>query len=89
MGLDLRLPLGLMFFIIGLILLGYGLLTWGSGQYALSLGLNVNFGWGAVMLVRVGAMCPRQDHAVATCQIGEGINNDAFALGRQVLHRLR
>ena len=56
MGLDLRLPLGLMFFIIGLILLGYGLLTWGSGQYALSLGLNVNFGWGAVMLVFGGAM---------------------------------
>ena len=51
MGLDLRLPLGLMFSIIGIILLGYGLLTWGSVQYALSLGLNVNLGWGLVMLV--------------------------------------
>lgn len=51
MGLDLRLPLGLMFSIIGLIMLGYGLLTWGSGQYALSLGLNVNVGWGAAMLI--------------------------------------
>ena len=50
MGLDLRLPLGLMFSVIGLILLGYGALTWGSGQYALSLGLNVNLGWGVVML---------------------------------------
>ena len=50
MGLDLRLPLGLMFFLIGLILLGYGVLTWGSGQYALSLGINVNLAWGAVML---------------------------------------
>ena len=56
MGLDLRLPLGLMFFIIGLILIGYGLLTWGSSQYALSLGLNVNLGWGVVMLVFGGAM---------------------------------
>lgn len=51
MGLDLRLPLGLMFSIIGLIMLGYGLLTWGSGQYALSLGMNINVGWGAAMLV--------------------------------------
>jgi hypothetical protein len=51
MGLDLRLPLGLMFSLIGLILLGYGLLTWGSTQYALSLGINVNLAWGAVMLV--------------------------------------
>ena len=51
MGLDLRLPLGLMFSVIGLIMLGYGLLTRGSGQYALSLGLNVNVGWGAVMLI--------------------------------------
>jgi hypothetical protein len=51
MGLDLRLPLGLMFSLIGLILLGYGLLTWGSSQYALSLGINVNLAWGAVMLV--------------------------------------
>ena len=51
MGLDLRLPLGLMFFLIGLILLGYGLLTWGSSQYALSLGINVNLAWGAVMVV--------------------------------------
>ena len=50
MGLDLRLPLGLMFFLIGLILVGYGLLTWGSSQYALSLGINVNLAWGAVML---------------------------------------
>ena len=51
MGLDLRLPLGLMFSLIGLILLGYGVLTRGSGQYALSLGINVNLAWGAVMLV--------------------------------------
>ena len=56
MGLDLRLPLGLMFSVIGLILLGYGALTWGSGQYALSLGLNVNLAWGAVMLVFGGTM---------------------------------
>ena len=56
MGLDLRLPLGLMFALIGLILIGYGLLTWGGSQYALSLGLNVNLGWGAVMLLFGGTM---------------------------------
>ena len=51
MGLDLRLPLGLMFSVIGLIMLAYGLLTSGSSQYALSLGLNVNVVWGVAMLV--------------------------------------
>ena len=56
MGLDLRLPLGLMFSIIGLILLGYGLLTWGSGQYDLSLGMNINVGWGVAMLLFGGTM---------------------------------
>ena len=51
MGLDLRLPLGLMFSTIGLIMLVYGLLTWGSSQYAQYLGMNVNAIWGAVLLV--------------------------------------
>ncbi len=80
MGLDLRLPLGLMFFIIGLILVVYGLLTSGSGQYALSLGLNVNLGWGAVMLAFGGTMfllgwrSRRRDVHAAAAGTGDAAN---------------
>ncbi len=51
MGFDLRTPIGLLFTILGALLLGYGLLTAGSDMYARSLGTNVNLGWGAVLLV--------------------------------------
>ncbi len=50
MGLDLRIPIGLMFFIMGLLLVGYGALG-DKAIYARSLGLNVNLIWGAVLLV--------------------------------------
>ena len=50
MGLDIRTPIGLMFAILGALLVGYGLLTAGSGIYERSLGLNVNLGWGLVLL---------------------------------------
>ena len=50
MGLDIRLPLGLMFTIIGAVLLLFGLLT-GPDVYAKSLGYNVNLWWGAVLVV--------------------------------------
>ncbi len=41
MGLDIRTPIGLMFGLFGLLLVGYGLLTSGSDIYQRSLGLNV------------------------------------------------
>ena len=50
MGLDIRMPIGLMFSIFGVLLLGYGLLTRGSEIYQRSLGLNINLEWGAVLL---------------------------------------
>ncbi len=49
MGLDLRIPLGLMFLLIGAIMLGYGFVTMHNPMYARSLGENVNIGWGAAM----------------------------------------
>ena len=49
MGLDIRLPLGLIFLITGVILMVYGAITYGSPIYQLSLGLNLNLIWGAVM----------------------------------------
>jgi hypothetical protein len=51
MGLDIRMPIGLMFSIFGVLLLGYGLLTRGSEIYQRSLGLNINLEWGIVLLV--------------------------------------
>ena len=56
MGLDLRWPIGLMFSIIGVLLVIYGLVTSNSEIYARSLGLNINLIWGLVLLVFGGAM---------------------------------
>ena len=50
-GLDLRLPIGALFTILGLVLAGYGLATNGdAAHYAPSGGVNINLIWGAVML---------------------------------------
>ena len=50
MSLDLRIPLGLMFSIVGVMLSVYGLVTRGSTIYERSAGMNINLIWGAVML---------------------------------------
>ena len=51
MGLDIRVPLGLIFLITGGIMFVYGLLTRNSAIYEKSMGVNLNFGWGLIMLV--------------------------------------
>jgi hypothetical protein len=51
MSLDLRIPMGLMFTLVGMILIAFGLATRGSAIYAASLGINANFWWGLVLLV--------------------------------------
>ena len=51
MSLDLRVPMGLMFTLVGVILVGVGAGTRGSAIYAASLGINANFWWGLVLLV--------------------------------------
>ena len=51
MGLDIRLPLGLIFLIIGGIMAVYGVFTHGSAMYASSQGINLNLIWGLVMLL--------------------------------------
>ncbi|OYV07314.1 MAG: hypothetical protein CFE26_01705 [Verrucomicrobiales bacterium VVV1] len=48
---DLRLPIGLVFTIYGVILTVYGLSTNGAAMYEKSLGINVNTAWGIVMLI--------------------------------------
>ncbi|HYJ87988.1 MAG TPA: hypothetical protein VEW46_18120 [Pyrinomonadaceae bacterium] len=49
MGLDIRLPIGLMFSILGLLLTGFGLFG-DQSIYRRSLGINMNLWWGIVML---------------------------------------
>jgi hypothetical protein len=49
MGLDIRLPIGGLFTVIGILLLAYGLLA-DKAIYQASLRINVNFWWGLVML---------------------------------------
>jgi uncharacterized membrane protein len=52
MGLDIKLPIGLMFAIIGLLLTIYGLVTASdSAMYARSLNVNINLWIGLSMLV--------------------------------------
>ena len=51
MNLDLRIPMGLMFTLTGLILTLFGLATNGDVElYAKSLGINANLWWGLVLL---------------------------------------
>ena len=50
MKLDLRLPIGLMFSIFGVLLAGYGVAS-DPAIYQRSLGVNVNLWWGLVLLV--------------------------------------
>jgi len=49
MNLDLRIPIGLMFTIDGILLVGFGL-TSDEAIYARSLGTNVNLWWGFVLV---------------------------------------
>lgn len=52
MSLDLRIPMGLLFSFIGVILTAFGLATHDRGDlYEKSLGIDVNLWWGVVMLV--------------------------------------
>jgi uncharacterized YccA/Bax inhibitor family protein len=49
MNLDLRMPIGLMFSIFGVMLTAYGFLS-DAARYDRSLGVNVNLWWGLVLL---------------------------------------
>jgi hypothetical protein len=52
MGLDIRLPIGMMFTLIGALLGIYGLVTGtDTSMYVGSLGLNVNLWWGLVLFI--------------------------------------
>jgi hypothetical protein len=50
MRLDIRLPIGFMFFIFGLILAVFGAVS-DKGIYNKSLGININLWWGIALLI--------------------------------------
>jgi hypothetical protein len=57
MGLDIRWPIGLMFSLIGAMLVIYGLATGSNTElYKHSLDINVNLYWGLLLVVFGGAM---------------------------------
>ena len=57
MGLDIKIPIGLMFAILGLLLTVYGLVTASNdAMYIRSLNVNINLWIGLIMLVFGGIM---------------------------------
>jgi hypothetical protein len=50
MGLDIRVPLGALFTLLGVLLAGFGLFG-DKSIYSQTLGINVNLDWGVVLLV--------------------------------------
>ena len=50
MRLDIRLPIGLMFGVIGALLVIYGVAFSDKAIYERSLGININLWWGAILL---------------------------------------
>jgi amino acid transporter len=56
MGLDIKLPIGLMFVLFGLLLTIFGLITADSNIYNISLDININLWSGIFMLIFGGVM---------------------------------
>lgn len=50
MGLDIRLPIGIIFSIYGVIMIAFGALT-DPAIFERSMGVNIDVWWGAAMLV--------------------------------------
>ena len=58
MGLDIKIPIGLMFSILGIILTVHGIITGGDTQmYEQSLGVNINL-WSGLSMVAFGGFMP-------------------------------
>ncbi|MGH9607388.1 MAG: hypothetical protein ACRD3N_17000 [Terracidiphilus sp.] len=52
MDIDLRIPMGMMFTLIGAVLMAFGLSTRSNAAlYAPSMGIDVNLWWGAVLML--------------------------------------
>jgi len=56
MGLDIRLPIGIIFSIYGLIMIAFGAFFADPAIFERSMGVNIDVWWGALMLVFGGFM---------------------------------
>lgn len=54
MGLDIKIPIGMMFSILGIILTILGIVTSGDEMYARSLDVNINL-WSGLFMIAFGA----------------------------------
>jgi len=70
MRLDIRLPIGLMFSLIGIMLFVFGLIG-DKTNYKSSLGINVNLWWGLVMLIFGIAMFLLGRRGTSTARLAE------------------
>jgi len=50
MGLDIRLPIGMLFTIFGIMLIAFGVFS-NPALYVQSLGININLNWGVILLI--------------------------------------
>jgi multisubunit Na+/H+ antiporter MnhG subunit len=50
MGLDIRLPIGMLFTIFGIMLIAFGVFS-NPALYVQSLGVNINLNWGIILLI--------------------------------------
>jgi len=70
MRLDIRLPIGLLFSLLGVLLVVFGLIA-DQTVFQPSLGINVNLWWGIVMLVFGVAMFLLGRRGTATARLTE------------------
>ncbi len=86
MGLDIRLPIGMLFTIFGIMLIVFGLFS-NPSPYAQSLGININLAWGFV-LVAFGAVMlylgARAMFGPRTAAPGESAERRAAPIARQI-----
>jgi hypothetical protein len=88
MGVDIRLPIGGLFAILGAMLLGYGLITHGNEMYVQkSLGYNINLWWGLVMLAFGLIMLWFSRRGTASAKTEEEMEAEQAAKGERVAPR--
>jgi len=79
-ALDIRIPLGSLFVILGVLLAGYGLLS-SPSIYQRSLGIDINLWWGIALLVFGLAMLglawrTAAEQSRATREVGSAVARD-------------
>ena len=85
MGPDIRLPIGLMFTLFGLLLIAYGFIS-NKQIYQRSLGINVNLWWGVVLLIFGVVMLVLGRRGTATAEPADA-NIEGIKMMKEVAER--